>query len=77
VLFSHPADFTPVCTTEFIAFAEAYPRFQGMDCDLIGLSIESTCSHLAWLRNIQEKFGVEIPFPVIADLSMAVANKYA
>jgi peroxiredoxin (alkyl hydroperoxide reductase subunit C) len=76
VLFSHPADFTPVCTTEFIAFAEAYPRFQGMDCDLIGLSVDSTFSHLAWLRNIQEKFGVEIPFPVIADLSMAVANKY-
>lgn len=76
VLFSHPADFTPVCTTEFIAFAKAYEQFQALDCDLLGLSIDSNYAHLAWLRNIKEKFGVEIPFPVIEDLSMAVANVY-
>ncbi|MCA8959952.1 MAG: peroxiredoxin [Planctomycetes bacterium] len=76
VLFSHPADFTPVCTTEFVAFAKAFPRFQKLNCELLGLSIDSVFSHIAWVRNIQEKFGVEIPFPVIADLSMQVANAY-
>jgi peroxiredoxin (alkyl hydroperoxide reductase subunit C) len=76
VLFSHPADFTPVCTTEFIAFAKAYPEFQKLNCDLLGLSIDSTFSHLAWARNIEEKFGVTIPFPIIEDLSMKVAQSY-
>jgi peroxiredoxin (alkyl hydroperoxide reductase subunit C) len=76
VLFSHPADFTPVCTTEFIAFAEHYEEFKQLNCELLGLSIDSTFSHIAWIRNIKEKFGVEIPFPVIADLSMDVAKKY-
>ena len=76
VLFSHPADFTPVCTTEFIAFAEAHERFAALNCDLLGLSIDSTFAHLAWVRNIKEKFGVEIPFPIIEDLSMKVANAY-
>ncbi|MDH3661547.1 MAG: peroxiredoxin, partial [Alphaproteobacteria bacterium] len=76
ILFSHPADFTPVCTTEFIAFAEAYDKFQALNCDLLGLSIDSTFSHLAWMRNIKEKFGVEIPFPIIEDLSMKVAGAY-
>jgi peroxiredoxin (alkyl hydroperoxide reductase subunit C) len=76
VLFSHPADFTPVCTTEFIAFAKAYDDFAARDCELLGLSIDSTFSHLAWERNIKEKFGVEIPFPIIADLSMKVATAY-
>lgn len=76
VLFSHPADFTPVCTTEFIAFAKAHDRFQALNCDLLGLSIDSNFAHIAWLRNIQEKFGVEIPFPVIEDLSMKVASAY-
>ena len=76
VLFSHPADFTPVCTTEFIAFAKAYPEFQKLNCDLLGLSIDSTFSHLAWVRNIEEKFGVTIPFPIIEDLSMKVAQSY-
>ena len=70
VLFSHPADFTPVCTTEFIAFAKNYPKFQEINCDLLGLSIDSNFAHLAWVRNIKEKFGVEIPFPVIEDLTM-------
>jgi peroxiredoxin (alkyl hydroperoxide reductase subunit C) len=76
ILFSHPADFTPVCTTEFMAFAKAWPEFQDRECDLLGLSIDSTFSHLAWIRNIEEKFGVEIPFPIIEDLSMKVAHDY-
>jgi peroxiredoxin 2/4 len=76
VLFSHPADFTPVCTTEFTAFAKAYPEFQKLNCELLGLSIDSYYSHVAWVRNIKEKFGVEIPFPIIEDLSMKVAKAY-
>jgi peroxiredoxin (alkyl hydroperoxide reductase subunit C) len=76
VLFSHPADFTPVCTTEFMAFAKHYPAFQKLNCDLIGLSIDSYYAHVAWVRNIKEKFGVDIPFPIIEDLSMTVARDY-
>ena len=76
VLFSHPADFTPVCTTEFMAFAKAQDLFAQLNCELLGLSIDSHYSHVAWMRNIQEKFGVEIKFPIIADLSMAVARAY-
>lgn len=76
VLFSHPADFTPVCTTEFIAFAKAHDKFLAMNTDLIGLSIDSVHSHIAWVRNIKQNFGVEVKFPVIADLSMDVASKY-
>lgn len=76
ILFSHPADFTPVCTTEFIGFAQAAPRFASMNCELLGLSIDSLFSHLAWMRNIKEKFGVEIPFPIIEDISMKVASAY-
>lgn len=76
VLFSHPADFTPVCTTEFMAFAKRYPDFQALNTELLGLSIDSYYSHVAWVRNIKEKFGVEIPFPIIEDLSMKVARAY-
>ena len=76
VLFSHPADFTPVCTTEFIAFAKRADDFKAIDTELLGLSIDSNYSHIAWVRNIKEKFGVEIPFPIIADLKMDVAKKY-
>ena len=76
IFFSHPADFTPVCTTEFLAFAKFHHRFQKLDCELLGLSIDSTYSHLAWIRNIKEKFGVEIPFPIIDDLSMRIAHDY-
>ncbi|GAB4328674.1 MAG: peroxiredoxin [Calditrichia bacterium] len=76
VLFSHPADFTPVCTTEFLAFAKKFDEFQKLDTEIIGLSIDSVYSHIAWVRNIEEKFGVKIPFPVIADLDMNVAKKY-
>ena len=76
VLFSHPADFTPVCTTEFMAFAKRHEEFQALNTELLGLSIDSHFAHLAWVRNIKEKFGVDIPFPIIADLSMDVANSY-
>lgn len=76
VLFSHPADFTPVCTTEFMAFAKAHAEFQALDCNLLGLSIDSNYAHVAWIRNIKEKFGVDIPFPIIEDLSMQVAHAY-
>jgi len=76
ILFSHPADFTPVCTTEFIGFAKHFDKFQSMNCDLLGLSIDSLFSHLAWMRNIQEKFGVTIPFPIIEDIKMDVARAY-
>ncbi len=74
VLFSHPSDFTPVCTTEFMAFADRYDDFKKRNVDLIGLSIDSIYSHIAWLRNIEEKMGIRIPFPVIADLDMHVAK---
>lgn len=76
ILFSHPADFTPVCTTEFMAFANAAERFKALNCELLGLSIDSVFAHLAWVRNIKEKFGVTIPFPVIEDLKMEVAKAY-
>ncbi len=76
VLFSHPADFTPVCTTEFIAFAGVAKEFADMNTELLGLSIDSVHAHIAWVLNIKEKFNVDIPFPIIADLSMEVANSY-
>lgn len=76
VLFSHPADFTPVCTTEFMGFAKAADRFNALNCELLGLSIDSVHSHIAWMRSIEEKFGVEIPFPIIDDLSMNVAKAF-
>lgn len=76
VLFSHPADFTPVCTTEFIGFAKIYPQLQERHAELLGLSVDSVSSHIAWVRNIEEKTGVAIPFPVIADLDRKVATAY-
>jgi len=76
ILFSHPADFTPVCTTEFIAFAEIYPELQKRNVELLGLSIDSVYSHIAWVRNVEEKTGVHIPFPIIADLDRKVASAY-
>ena len=76
VLFSHPADFTPVCTTEFTAFAKHYGDFQAVNTELLGLSIDSYYSHVAWVRNIKERFDVDIQFPIIEDLSMEVAKAY-
>ncbi|MGC9435327.1 MAG: peroxiredoxin [Methanomicrobiales archaeon] len=76
ILFSHPADFTPVCTTEFLAFTEAHEELKSLNVQLIGLSIDSVHSHLAWVHSVKEKMGVAIPFPIIADLDMSVARKY-
>jgi peroxiredoxin (alkyl hydroperoxide reductase subunit C) len=76
ILFSHPADFTPVCTTEFIAFAKIYDELQKRNVQLLGLSVDSVTAHIAWIRNIEEKFGVKIPFPVIADLDKKVSQLY-
>ena len=76
VLFSHPADFTPVCTTEFVGFARKQEEFRKLGIQLIGLSIDSIYSHIAWVRNIEEHFKVNIDFPVIADLNQKVAQVY-
>jgi peroxiredoxin (alkyl hydroperoxide reductase subunit C) len=76
ILFSHPADFTPVCTTEFIEFAKMSGDFAKKNAVLLGNSIDSIYSHVAWTRNIKDNFGVEIPFPVIADLDQKVARLY-
>jgi peroxiredoxin (alkyl hydroperoxide reductase subunit C) len=76
VLFSHPADFTPVCTTEFAGFAERQADFEKRGVQLIGVSIDSIYSHIHWVRDIESKFGVKIGFPVIADLDMKVAHAY-
>ncbi len=67
VLFSHPADYTPVCTTEFVAFQKRYEEFRALNCELVGLSIDQVFSHIKWMEWINEKLGVEIEFPVIAD----------
>jgi len=75
VLFSHPADFTPVCTTEFIAFANRYSDFKKLNTELIGLSVDSTFSHIKWIEWIKEKFNVEIPFPIIADPGGEISKK--
>lgn len=74
VLFSHPADFTPVCTTEFVAFQKRYEKFKALNCELIGLSVDQVFAHIKWEEWIKEKLGVEIEFPIIADTGM-VANK--
>jgi peroxiredoxin (alkyl hydroperoxide reductase subunit C) len=76
ILFSHPADFTPVCTTELVAFAQIAAELRKRNVELLGLSIDSTYSHIAWIRTIEEKFGVKIPFPVIADLNKEIATLY-
>ena len=76
VLFSHPGDFTPVCTTEFVAFAQANDQFELLNTKLIGLSIDSNSSHLAWVNQIYQLTGIQIPFPIIADRMAEVANLY-
>jgi peroxiredoxin 2/4 len=76
ILFSHPADFTPVCTTEFTAFARLADEFAALDTELLGLSIDSHYAHIAWVRSIKQSFGVDITFPIIADLDMKVAQAY-
>ena len=76
ILFSHPADFTPVCTTEMTGFAKRKPEFDALNAKLLGLSIDSIFSHLAWVRNVEERTGVRFNFPIIADIKMDVANLY-
>ena len=82
ILFSHPADFTPVCTSEFITFASLENKFAGANCKLVGLSVDGLYSHIAWLRTIKEKIeyrgmkNVEVNFPLIEDITMEVAKKY-
>ncbi|MEE9330374.1 MAG: peroxiredoxin [Parvularculaceae bacterium] len=76
VFFSHPADFTPVCTTEFVAFQQAVDQFKSFGCELLGLSVDSLYAHLAWVKDIEERFDVRISFPIIEDISMAIARCY-
>ncbi len=76
VLFSHPGDFTPVCTTEFLCFAKYYPNFKKRNTELLGLSVDSNSSHLAWIYNIYKNTGVEIPFPIIDDRKMEISQLY-
>ena len=75
VLFSHPADYTPVCTTEFVAFQKRYDDFKALNCELIGLSIDQVFSHIKWVDWIKETLNVEIQFPIIADDMGLVARK--
>lgn len=82
ILFSHPADFTPVCTSEFMTFAKREAEFNQLNCQLVGLSVDGLYSHIAWLRTIKEKIeyrgmkNVEVKFPLIEDITMQVAKKY-
>ncbi|MBR1802385.1 MAG: peroxiredoxin [Clostridia bacterium] len=76
VLFSHPGDFTPVCTTEMIAFSRANPYFEKLNTCLIGLSVDSNASHLAWVYEIYRRTGIRVPFPIIADRNGEIARKY-
>ncbi len=82
ILFSHPADFTPVCTSEFMTFATMEKQFNEANCKLVGLSVDGLYSHIAWLRTIKEKIeykgmkNVEVTFPLIEDITMEVATKY-
>jgi peroxiredoxin (alkyl hydroperoxide reductase subunit C) len=76
ILFSHPADFTPVCTTEFIALAKSADKFEAAGCALLGLSVDSIYSHIAWVTAIKHQFGVNVPFPIIEDPSMAIGRAY-
>lgn len=75
VLFSHPSDFTPVCTTEFVAFSKRYEDFKALNTELIGLSVDAVFSHIKWTEWIREKLGVKVPFPIIADPMGHVAGK--
>ena len=76
VFFSHPADFTPVCTSEFLAFERASPRFEALGTSLLGLSIDSLYAHIAWVKDIETRFNIRVSFPIIEDISMSVARLY-
>ena len=76
LFFSHPADFTPVCTSEFVTLSRAAPRFEALGCALLGLSVDSLYAHVAWVKTIREGFGVDVPFPIVEDASMAIGRAY-
>lgn len=82
ILFSHPSDFTPICTSEFVTFGKMAKEFEDLNCQLIGLSVDGLSSHIAWLRTIKEKIeyrgmkNIDVQFPLIDDISMNVANLY-
>ncbi|MDE6623200.1 MAG: peroxiredoxin [Alistipes sp.] len=82
ILFSHPSDFTPICTSEFVLFGAMQQEFEALNCSLLGLSVGTNASHIAWLRSIHDKIefkghrNVELNFPLIADMSMDIARKY-
>lgn len=76
VLFSHPADFTPVCTSEFIALSRRAAAFADAGCDLLALSVDSLYSHIAWIKDIEDRVGVRVPFPILEDPSMVIGRTY-
>jgi peroxiredoxin (alkyl hydroperoxide reductase subunit C) len=76
LLFSHPADFTPVCTSEFVALSRAADRFAALGCALLAVSVDSLYAHLAWVRAIRDRFGVTVSFPIVEDPSMAIGRGY-
>lgn len=76
VLFSHPADFTPVCTTEFVALAQTASQFHQRDCELMALSVDSLFSHFAWLRMIRDRFDIEVRFPIVEDPTLVIGRAY-
>lgn len=76
ILFSHPADFTPVCTTEFVELARASNEFEARDCGLMALSVDSLFAHFAWLRVIRDRFGVEVRFPIVEDPTLVIGRAY-
>ena len=76
VLFSHPADFTPVCTSEFVGFARAADRFAALDCALMALSVDSLYAHLAWVRAIRDHYGIEVRFPIVEDPTLVIGRAY-
>jgi peroxiredoxin (alkyl hydroperoxide reductase subunit C) len=77
VLFSYPADFTPVCTSEVIEFARIQPVLKQLNCELLGVSVDSVYEHRNWLKHIEESSGMAVAFPIVADLNLEVAGKYA
>jgi len=76
LLSSHPADFTPVCTSEFVALARAETRFAELDCSLLALSVDSVYAHFAWIRAIRDRFGVEVRFPILEDPTLVIGQAY-
>jgi peroxiredoxin (alkyl hydroperoxide reductase subunit C) len=76
VLFAHPADFTPVCASELVAFERSRERFTELNCELVGLSVDSVYAHLAWREAIQERFGVTLGFPILEDVTMEISKQY-